>query len=236
LSVNSLFESHGYRDNGIKFSPEAMFLASGSTLWKIKFLHERYRDHGGIRMSRVFEGVLHVDYGQAYVLTGEMLNPDLFDAFRGQTNGLCGAAVRGALWLITGKHIGHVGFTVDILDAAPPIDEAWEEIVEVSFTVVDEDEELEYDDFEIMERGIKLAEWSIARSYPIPLPPGSYRVRYCARGMQLGHDRRTLLQGKRPVDFYSLSFWPADAAPDCIVKQTSKIAAYWHECAQRLRN
>jgi hypothetical protein len=38
--------------------------------------------------------------------------------------------------LITGLHTGQVGFTVDVLDAAPPLDDAWEEIVEVSFTVL----------------------------------------------------------------------------------------------------
>jgi hypothetical protein len=46
--------------------------------------------------------------------------------------------------------------------------------------------------------------------------------------MQLGRDRDTLLCDEEPVDFYSLAFWPAEAAPDCIIKQTSEIAAYWH--------
>jgi hypothetical protein len=187
-------------------------------------------------MARVFSGSLQVDYGQAYVLTGEMLNPDLFDTFRGQTNGLCGAAVRGALWLVTGLHTGHVGFTVDVLDAAPPLDDSWEEIIEASFTVADEDEELEYNDIEIIERGITLAEWALERVYPIPLGPGCYRVRYCARGMQLGRDRNTLLRGETLVDFYSLAFWPAEAAPDCVIKQTSDIAAYWHKQAQSLHS
>jgi hypothetical protein len=69
-------------------------------------------------MSRVFEGLLDVHYGQAYVLTGDMPSPNLHDAFRRQTNGLCGAAVRGALFLITGLHTGHVGFAVDVLNVA----------------------------------------------------------------------------------------------------------------------
>jgi hypothetical protein len=187
-------------------------------------------------MSRVFEGLLGVSYRQAYVLTGEMVNPDLNDAFRGQTNGLCGAAVRGALWLVTGLHSGHVGFTVDVLDAAPPIDDAWEEIVEVSLTIPSEDEDFEYDDREIIYRDVVLAEWSGDECYLIPLSPGTYRVRYCARGMQLGRDRDTLLSGEEPVDFYLLAFWPAEAAPDCIIKQTSENAAYWHQHAQSLHS
>src|SRR5262245_38211876 len=102
----------------------------------------------------------------------------MFHAFRGQTNGLCGVAVRGALWLITGLHSGRVGFTVDVLDAAPPIDDAWEEIVEVSFSVPGEDEALEHDGKEIIYRDVYLAEWAGGGSYRIPILPGTYRVRY----------------------------------------------------------
>jgi hypothetical protein len=181
-------------------------------------------------MARVFSGPLHVHYGQAYVLIGEMLPPVMFDAFRGQANGLCGVAVRGALWLITGLHTGNVGFTVDVLDVAPPIDDAWEEIVEVSFTVPGEDEELEDDGIEIIYRDVFLAEWGGGRCYPIPVSPGSYRVRYCARGMDLGRHRDTLLSDEDLIDFYSLTFWPAAPEPDCIIKQTSETAAYWHKC------
>src|SRR5262249_12792354 len=97
-----------------------MFLASGLALWKIKFLPELILTLWRIEMTRVFEDKIHVHYGQAYILMSEMPNPGLNDAFRGQTNGLCGAAVRGALWLVTGLHTGQVGFTVDVLDAAPP--------------------------------------------------------------------------------------------------------------------
>jgi hypothetical protein len=183
-----------------------------------------------IEMARVFSGSLHVHYSQAYVLTGEMINPGLPDAFRGQTNGLCGAAVRGALWLVTGLHTGSVGFTVDVLDAAPPLDDVWEEIVEVSFAVPDEDEEFEYDDVEITERYISLVEWG-GGDIPIPISSGSYRVRYCARGMDLGRRRDTLLSGEDLIDFYSLAFWPAEPEPDCVIKQTSETAAYWHKCA-----
>ncbi len=193
-------------------------------------------------MARVFEGLLKVSYGQAYVLTGVMVNPHMEDAFRGQTNGLCGAAAQGALWLVTGLNTGQVGFTVDVLDAAPPIDDAWEEIVEVSFTVAEEDEELEYDDIEIIEREIALVEWAGERSYPIPLGPGSSRARYCARGMEFGSqfaeyfEQGVIKDVDEIVDFYALSFWPAIFAEDRIIKQTSEIARYWHEVAQSLQS
>ena len=42
--------------------------------------------------------------------------------FRGQANGLCGAAVPGLLFLITGLHTGHFGFMVDVCAPRPPVD------------------------------------------------------------------------------------------------------------------
>lgn len=66
----------------------------------------------------------------------------------------------------------------------------------------------------------------------IPLSPGTYRVRYCARNMSCGNEVDTYVEGE-PVDFYSLAFWSAAPAPDIVVKQTSEVAAYWHN-AQKL--
>jgi hypothetical protein len=207
--------------------------AQDFTLQTIKSLPELILTLWRIEMTRVFEGKIHVHYSQAYVLVGEIGDLDFYDAFRGQANGLCGAAVRGALLLVTGLHTGQVGFTVDVLDAPPPLDNTWEEIVEVSFFVgyIDpdpiEDTDIEFmDDPDVI---VALMEWG-GPWHELPLPPGNYRVRYCARGMQLGRDRDPLLDDE-PVDFYSLSFWPAEPAPDRIIKQTSEIAAYWHKCA-----
>jgi hypothetical protein len=73
-----------------------------------------------------------VHYGQIYVESGEDY-PDLAECFGGQSNGLCGAAMPGILFLITGLHTGEVGFTVELYDAPPPIDDDWQEIVEASF-------------------------------------------------------------------------------------------------------
>jgi hypothetical protein len=46
-------------------------------------------------------------------------------------------------------------------------------------------------------------------------------VQYTARGMDEA-DSGT------EMDVYGLWFWPAPAAPDAVIKQTSKSAAYWH--------
>jgi hypothetical protein len=166
-------------------------------------------------MTRVFSGPLHVAYCQAYVYGLDRYDNKMEDCFRAQENGLCGAGVPGALFLITGLHTGLVGFTVDVLNAPPPLDDTWEEIVEASLYV---DPEIE---------NLALVEWG-GEVYPVPLRPGSYRVRYCARGMDLAHNHGVVFEEEDIVDFYYLAFWPAEAATDRVIKQTSKEAAYWH--------
>jgi hypothetical protein len=170
-------------------------------------------------MSRVVNGPIHVDYGQAYVHDRSKFIEHMGNHFRGQVNGLCGAAVPGTLFMITGLHTGKVGFTVDISDAPQPIDDTWEEIVEAAFLV------------DVTVDNLALVEWGGSGVYPIPLTPGSYRVRYCASGMQLGHDHGVVFESDDIVDFYALMFWPAEAASDCVIKQTTWTAAYWHKTA-----
>ena len=51
--------------------------------------------------------------------------------------------------------------------------------------------------------------------------------------MQKGSELDTNV-GDEPVDRYRLDLWPAPAEPDRIVKQTSEVAAYWHEWASTL--
>lgn len=46
--------------------------------------------------------------------------------------------------------------------------------------------------------------------------------------MDFGREIDTLGEVE-PVDSYALMFWTADSAPDVILKQTSKTAAYWHK-------
>ena len=171
-------------------------------------------------MARIFEGRLHVHYGQAYVEPYDSPGIGLDDSFRGQSNGLCGAASPGSLFLITGLHTGYVGFTLDVLDAPPSIDKTWEEIVEVPFTAGT--------------AKVALFEWGGESICDVPLSPGTYRVRYCARDMERGSEVDTYIEGK-PVDFYYLAFWLAAPAPDTVVKQTSEVAAYWHNHAKSIK-
>lgn len=170
-------------------------------------------------MAELFSGNVEVQYGQAYIALDGSFDGMMEDCFRGQSNGICGAAAPANLFLTTGLHTGPVGLTIALFEADPGIDTAWDEIVEVSFAAP---------------RGeITLVEWAADAGHCMALPPGSYRGRYQARAMQEGRELDTNIDDE-PVDFYRLDIWPAAPAPDCIVKQSSDIAAYWHDWAQGL--
>ena len=82
---------------------------------------------------------------------------------------------------------------------APPVDDGWEEVVEVSFAP--------------RSARVALVEWAGTASWPLELERVDYRVRYCATGMEAGRARDTLLEGEPPLDRYLLQFWPARQSP-----------------------
>lgn len=166
----------------------------------------------------LFTGAIHIEYGQFYVDPGvdafaaggaEFVDP-LRSAFRGQSNGICGASRKGSLFLITGLTQGTVCVTIELAQAEPPRDEAWEEIVECAFAHE--------------APRLFLSEWEVERRQPLALPRGAYRVRYGAKSMlddsQAGEDG--------PVQEYLLQFWPAPPSRDEVVKVSGDCARYWH--------
>lgn len=160
-----------------------------------------------------------VAYAQIYVESTSSLG-DMNDCFRGQRNGLCGAASAGVLFLITGLHTGEVGFAVEVHDEEPPIDDTWEEIVEASYRPVGE---------------ASLMTWAGDGGWwPLGLAETDYRVRYCGWGMDAGHQASPPEDDEPVVDRYLLQFWPAPAGPDRVVKATSAQAAYWHDTMSTL--
>ncbi|RJQ69110.1 hypothetical protein D5S17_31300 [Pseudonocardiaceae bacterium YIM PH 21723] len=167
-------------------------------------------------MRTLMSGDVWVHYRQAYVQSGYEF-PDLDHCFGGQQNGLCGAAEPGVLYLITGLHTGEVGFAVELHEEPPPVDETWEEIVEVSFRPTGE---------------VSLVGWGGHGHWPLELTERDYRVRYCGTRMEEARTLDTRGEGSE-VDRYLLQFWPGPPEPDRVVKQTSATAAYWHGVARR---
>ncbi|MET7454369.1 hypothetical protein ABZT03_21285 [Streptomyces sp. NPDC005574] len=171
-------------------------------------------------VRRPVEGEVHVHYGQIYVESDpETFGPDLTGSFAGQSAGLCGAAIPGALWLSTGLHTGSVGFTVEVHDTPPPLDAEWEDVVEVSFRPVS--------------AHTTLTQWAGEACRDLGLEEIDYRVRYCAQGMDRADGQDTRLDGEPQLDRYLLQFWPAAPAPDRVLRRTSALAAYWHDFARR---
>lgn len=172
-------------------------------------------------MAKLFEGELHVHYSHFYVESrmGDYFH-GLTETRGGQRNGLCGAAVPGLLFLTTGLHTGNVEVTVELCDAPPPVGDDWEDVVEVSFRPQSD--------------RVQLVQWASEAVRPLALEPVGYRVRYCASGMDRAHAKDTRLDGEPLLDRYLLQLWPAPAAPDVVVRQTSQQAAYWHDHARTL--
>ena len=166
-------------------------------------------------MKRLFEGTVWVHYSQVYMVAHPENLPDMDWCFEGQENGLCGASQPGVLFLITGLHTGSVAMTVDLCDSEPLITDSWEEIVEVSFVTTSP-----------LKPGI--AEWGGHGWHPLKFKRGTYRVRYCARHMVSGRQKSIGRGIDEPPDTYSLTFWPAPATKDRILKQTSEAAGHWH--------
>lgn len=163
-------------------------------------------------MRTVVHGDVHVHYGQLYVHSegGEPFEGDLSACFAGQRNGLCGAAVAGTLFLLTGLHTGEVGFTAEVHETEPP-DAGGEDVVEASFRA---------------EGRSKLVTWGGEDWWDLELAPGDYRVRYSGTEMDAGDESER--------NSYLLQFWPAPPAPDAVVRQRSSAAAYWHDFARKL--
>ena len=88
-------------------------------------------------MKRLFAGKVNVHYSAMYFQGAADSMHGMKHCFEGQMNGLCGARMRDLLFLRTGLHTGCVNVTVDFCDREPPLEDSWEEAVEVSFVVND---------------------------------------------------------------------------------------------------
>lgn len=166
-------------------------------------------------MTRVLlDEIIHTAYGQFEIIWDESTwdgDPDV--AFAGQSNGLVGAASGGNVFLTLGRYGG--GFLVRIERSAtvPPVDESWEDCVEVSITVP-------------AGRDVQWASWAGESYGKLDLPPDSYRLRVSSRGRDLALNSEF---APEVVDFYLLQLWPEAPSTDAIVRVGSRDAEYFHE-------
>jgi len=128
--------------------------------------------------------------------------------------------VPGFLFLVTGLHYGPVGFTVELHDEEPPLDDVWEDVVEVSFRP-DSDP-------------VAVVEWGGEAAVSMALGASDFRVRYSGRGMDAAREENSRFPGDPELDHYLLQFWPAPPSADLVVRQSSAIAAYWHSSARAM--
>ncbi|MEU8484441.1 hypothetical protein [Streptomyces sp. NPDC048641] len=169
---------------------------------------------------------LSVSYGQLYVTSDP--GPDSgggpHETMAGQTQGLVGAALPGFLYLSTGLHTGRIPFTVEVHESVPALDgtyDAWEEIVEVSFTPAGDD--------------VSLDLWGGDGYFPLGLDRVCHRVRYCGSGLDESRNAEAVdLDLAGSLERHLLQFWPAPHAPDRLLRQTSRSAAHQHDVARSL--
>lgn len=115
---------------------------------------------------------------------------------------------------MAGNHTGTIEIDVELYSSQPPLDESFEEIVEIFF-----------------QRGmdfVSLCEWACEETHKFELPAGDYRVRYCIDGMDKEHVDDENWDDPIPGQRHLIQFWTAVQAKDSIIRQTSESAAYWH--------
>jgi hypothetical protein len=176
----------------------------------------------------IFDEPVSVHYGFVHVFSstdgedGTPLESGEFDGdpvgpAAGQVCGLAGARVPHQLSLVTGLHTGDVPVTISWDEEEPPLDDSWEDAVEVSIELA----------------GTSLVLAAFDETYPAVVPrAGWHRARYCAAGMDAGRDLDCPDEGEQAPDRYLLQLWPAPQAAETVVREGSEVAAYWHRVAR----
>jgi hypothetical protein len=169
---------------------------------------------GGTTGEILYDGVVETSYGQFDLVWSDEggFDGDADVFFAGQVNGLAGAGSPLGVYAHLARWGGGSAVRIVRLDSEPALDDAWEDVVEVS-TVVPDGAEPAW-----------LA-WAGEDGGQLDLAPATYRLRVSARGRDAGAEDEF---ADGIVDTYLLELWPAPAAPDAILRTTSENAAYWH--------
>jgi hypothetical protein len=167
------------------------------------------------KMQKVFSGKMYSYCSEAYFME---LGADIdLDYRKNQTNGLCGSAASDQLVLKFGVHTGEVNLSIWLTTEAEPIDESWDEIVEVPFQVT-RDIKFNLVDF-------NGDPWGNS----IPLRAGNYRIRYSAKNFHATEEKSSVEEvDSSLLECYELIIWPSEINSDEIIKNTNLSAASWH--------
>ncbi|GEL99296.1 hypothetical protein [Cellulomonas terrae] len=166
-------------------------------------------------MRVLYDDLVDVDYGFLELGPDYARHEYFLESRGGQRNGLCGAQVPGHLTMAIGLNDGEVPVRVEVHEVVPSTDPVWEDVVEVSFAPIDAPYTL------------TAFQFGVVLDLPVP---GTYRARWSASGMDAAHANGIPEGGSAP-DRYLLQLWPAPWGPDEVVRQSSKLAAYWHSVA-----
>lgn len=149
-----------------------------------------------------------VDYDQYYLTDIE----DISQAFERPpvAPGGLTETIPGFVVVYTGTNQGPVWVTVQVHQAAPPLELAsWEDVAEVSFTAPNGQTTIQ--------------EWGgdVHQELPnlTPAGPGTYRLRLHVRGRDRGREE---VSPEEPVEEHLLAIWPAPPAPEVVHKLTSR--------------
>lgn len=169
-------------------------------------------------MKRVLlDEVIDTDYGQFDLVWSDEggFDGDWDRFFKGQVNGLVGAADPGGVYVNLGRRSGGSRLRLELLDIEPHLPPSrYEDVVEVS-TVVPGGAEVQW------------MSWAGETSGRIEsVEPGEYRLRVSAQGRDAGRDGE-FTEGV--VDEYLLELWPSPMAPDKVLRVGSQDAQYWHK-------
>lgn len=165
----------------------------------------------------LFDGELRVQYGFGSLSPRDDEMPDMDEARSGQSNGLLGSGVPGALFLTFGLHTGPEPFRIEWTEYEPPSDDVWEEVVEAS---------VHFSTTELL-----LAAFDEYVNVDLPVI-GPHRARFCALGMDAANELDSRGDDEKAPDRYLLQLWPSPAVPDAVIRQTSARAAYWNRAAR----
>ena len=158
---------------------------------------------------------IDTDYGQFDVIwdDGFGFDGDMDKCFRDQVNGLVGAASPTGVYLNLARRSGGSMVRIESLKEAPStIDQAWEDVVQVSTTVP-------------LGARPTWSTWAGESSGDLRIAPGSYRLRVSARGRDAGAENEF---AEELLDFYLVQLWPGPHEPDEVLRRGSENARYWH--------